>query len=218
MTIAAGPREMTDAEKEAWTLHLQKVPTPTIQVRTGLLPSQIAAAVDLGQVHARRAMQTSTAVLPEAPAPKPSAAAAAPAAAPVKPASKPAGDEGYLTTNKLLAWAQTSGVTRAVTLAARISEYLAELRRLQEQTSARARAQAEIERLTAELEAAKQALRQAGGTAAAKTSSKPDAARREYLAAIRAWAPGAGHDVPPRGKIPQHIQDAFDAEHPEARP
>lgn len=201
MTTATGPRPMTDAEREAWTLHLQKVPVPTIQARTKLVPSQIAAAVDLGQVHARLAMQSSTPVLLDSPSTTP-----VPGAAP-----KPATSESQLTTTKLLAWAEQSGLTRAVTLAARVREYLAELRKLQEQHDARTRAQAEVDRLTAELEAAKNALRQAGGGNAVRAAgTKPDADR---LAAIRAWAPGAGFEVAPRGRIAQNIEAAYDAAH-----
>ncbi len=32
-------------------------------------------------------------------------------------------------------------------------------------------------------------------------------------AAIRAWARSAGYDLPARGKIPQHVRDAFDIAH-----
>ena len=213
MTTATGPRPMTDTEREAWTMHLQKVPMPTIQARTELSPAQIAAAVDLGQVHARLAMQSSTAALLEPPAPAPptivvkSARTAPPAAA---------SDEACLSLADLLAWAGQSGVTRAMTLAARVNEYLAELGKIQQQHEARTKAQAKVERLTAELEAAKNELRQAGGSASIRpvaAKAKPDADRRERLAAIRAWAPGAGYDVSPLGRIPQHIEDAYDAAH-----
>lgn len=210
MTTTTGPRPMTDTERQAWTMHLQKVPVPTIQARTDLSPVQIAAAVDLGQVHARLAMKSSTAALLEPPAPVPPTVVVKSArTAPEAPAS----DEGRPTVAELIAWAEKSGVTRAMTLAARVNEYLAELRKIQEQHDARIRAQAKVDRLAAELEAAKNELRQAGGvnTRSAGSKSKPDESRRERLAAIRAWAPGVGHEVSPLGRIPQHIEDDYDA-------
>lgn len=207
MTTMTGPRPMTDAEKEAWTLHLQKVPVASIQQKTGLLPSQIAAAVDLGQVHARRAMESSTAVLP-APPPK--------VTAPKAPAPKPVDAEGYLTVTKLLTWAEQSGHTRALTLASRIRTSIDELRAFHAQHDARAKAQAEVDRLTAELEAAKAALKQAGGgqpRTVRPAGAKPDEGRREQLAAIRTWAAAAGFEISPLGRIPQGVVAAYNAAH-----
>lgn len=202
MTITTGPRPLTDAEKEAWTLHLQKIPVSEIQQRTGLLPSQIAAAVDLGQVHARQAMQSSTAVLlPEAPKPAPTPR---PAVAP------PSKDDRILSVGQLLVWAEQSGHARALTLAARIRANVDELRTFHAQHDARTKAQADIDRLMAELEAAKTALREAGGRSKPPAHApKPDA--RAERAAIRAWARMHGMEVADRGVLPDSIVTAYHA-------
>lgn len=44
---------MAPQEWEAYTLHLQRVPVETIEAQTGLTRPRIAAAVDLGQLHAQ---------------------------------------------------------------------------------------------------------------------------------------------------------------------
>jgi hypothetical protein len=206
MTTMTGPRPLTDAETEAWTLHLQKVPVPEIQTRTGLLPSQIAAAVDLGQVHARRAMQSSTAVLlPTEPKPTP---AAQPAPAPVSNGSR------ELSVGQLLTWAEQSGHTRALTLAARIRTAVDELRTFHVQHDARSKAQAEVDRLTAELEAAKAALRSVGAAAAkpAAPASVPAAGSvLSRTSAIRKWAQQNGIACSTFGRIPRDVEVAYDA-------
>lgn len=48
---------MTPAQREAFTLHAQRVPVETIQAKTELTRPQIAAAVDLGRRHAQAALQ-----------------------------------------------------------------------------------------------------------------------------------------------------------------
>jgi len=209
MTTTTGPRPMTDAEKEAFTLHLQKVPVPTIQARTGLVPSQIAAAVDLGQVHSRLAMKSSTAVLLEAPAqPKPPAVTVKSAAA-----APTVGDE-RISVGRLLTWAEETGPSKAKTLAARIRVQLDELRTIHAENDARVKAQAEVNRLTAELETAKAKLRAAG--AGGSRTSRPAGAvpapdRKEFLTTVRAWAAANGHAVNPLGRIPAHIMEAYRA-------
>lgn len=209
MTITTGPRPMSDAEREAFTLHLQKVPVPTIQVRTGLVPSQIAAAVDLGQVHARLAMKSSTAELLEQPVqPEP------PAITVRSAANAPDVDEGRVSVGRLLSWAEQSGPSKAKTLAARIRMQIDELRTIHAEHDARTKAQAEVDRLTAELEAAKAKLRAAGagghrtGRPAGITPA-PD--RKEYLATVRTWAAENGHACNPLGRIPGHVMEAYRA-------
>lgn len=123
-----------------------------------------------------------------------------------------------MTVTSVLRWAEGSGITRAMKIAARVREQLSELRSLQEQTEARAEAQADVDKLTAELEAAKARLRQASGKPAAPAVRRaagavPDPKRKERLDAIRAWAPGAGFEISPLGRIPKHIEEAFDAAH-----
>jgi hypothetical protein len=212
MTTATGPRPMTEAEQEAWTMHLQKVPIPSIEHHTKLTPAQIAAAVDLGQVHAQLRMQSSTAVLLETPAqPK------LPTVTVRSSTAGPALDDGRIPVGRLLAWAEETGPSKAKTLAARIKAQIDELRTIHAENDARTKAQAEVDRLTAELEAAKNALRQAGGsTNTRRAGAKPSAEARARAAAIRAWAPGAGFEVSVLGRIPQHIEDAYDAAHPAA--
>ena len=198
MTITTGPRQLTEAEKEAWTLHLQKVPVPEIQQRTGLMPSEIAAAVDAGQVHARLAMQSSTTVLIEGPTPPRPAAA-----------TSSVGD-ARATVGQLLAWAEQSGPSKAKTLAARIKAQIDELRAIHVENDARAKAQAEVDRLTAELDAAKSRLRQTGARSKPPAhASEPDA--KAERAAIRAWARTAGMEVGDRGILPDSIVTAYHA-------
>lgn len=205
MTTTTGPRPMTDAEREAFTLHLQKVPVPTIQTRTGLVPSQIAAAVDLGQVHARLAMQSSTAVLLEPPAlPKPPTIT-------VKSAAAAPTDNGRMPIGQLLTWAEQSGPSRAKTLAARIRTQVDELRVLHTENDARAKAQAEVDRLSAELEAAKARLRTVGSGAARPAGAMPAPDRKEFLATVRKWAAANGQHCNPLGRIPEHVLQAYRA-------
>lgn len=66
MTSTTGPRPLTEVEREAYTLHVQRVPGSSIQNQTGLTPAQIAAAVDLAKIHNRRVLQPAE---PAAPAP-----------------------------------------------------------------------------------------------------------------------------------------------------
>jgi len=52
---------MKPAEREAFTLHAQRVPVETIEEQTGLTRPQVAAAVDLGRLHAQAALQAEAA-------------------------------------------------------------------------------------------------------------------------------------------------------------
>ncbi len=203
----SGLRPLTDAEREAVTLHLQRVPVPTITMRTNLSSEQIAAAVEQNRLR----IQTEAAPATPRPAPPP---ATLPAARPPVVLDD--------TAEELLAWAEASGQTRPATLAARIRSQLTELSAIRAHDEARSHAQAEVDRLTAELEAAKAALREAGGktpatprTAERPAGRRPDPNRREQLAAIRTWAAANGHTVAPLGRIPQTVVDAYAAAHPE---
>lgn len=122
------------------------------------------------------------------------------------------------TIGALLAWAEGSDLTRARTLAARVREHLNEIHSLQEQTETRAKAQADIDRLTDELVAAKARLRGAGGKSqplptGRPAGTQPGPERKALLNAIRAWAAEQGTPVSPLGRIPQHVQAAYDAAH-----
>lgn len=63
--MKTGPRPMKPVEWEAYTLHLQRVSVETIEEQTGLRRPRIAAAVDLGRLHAQAALQEEAA--PEKP-------------------------------------------------------------------------------------------------------------------------------------------------------
>ncbi|QOR55802.1 MAG: hypothetical protein YHS30scaffold324_34 [Catenulispora phage 69_17] len=182
-------RDLTAPERKAVELRGRGATDAAIRVETGLTDQQIAAAVDRHATWQKLRGNT-----------------------------PPAEPEQRYTVTAVLRWAEASGLTRALTLAARVREQLAELRGLQEQTDARAKAQADVDKLTAELEAAKARLREAGGKQAAPTTRRthgavPDPARKERLDAIRAWAPGAGFEISPLGRIPRHVEVAFDAAH-----
>lgn len=58
---------MQPAEWEAYTLHLQRVPVEDIAEKTRLSRPRIAAAVDLGRLHAQAVLQTPA--IPAAPQP-----------------------------------------------------------------------------------------------------------------------------------------------------
>jgi len=72
-----GPRPMTRAEQDAFTLHIQRIPLADIEERTTLRRPRIAAAVDLAQVHAQLASQPP---VPVAEPPRPTASTRRPAA------------------------------------------------------------------------------------------------------------------------------------------
>jgi len=61
---------MTATEKEAFTLHAQLVPVQTIAEQLKLTRPQIAAAVDLGRLHARAALQPTAVPAPAAQPPR----------------------------------------------------------------------------------------------------------------------------------------------------
>lgn len=68
MSILTGLRPMTDAEREAAALYLQKEPVGDICMRTGLTRAQVAAAVDLSKAWAQ---QAAAAVAASDPIPRP---------------------------------------------------------------------------------------------------------------------------------------------------
>jgi len=61
---------MEPAEREAFTLHAQRVPVETIAEQTKLTRPQIAAAVDLGRLHAKAALQATVVPAPAAQPPR----------------------------------------------------------------------------------------------------------------------------------------------------
>lgn len=184
-------RALTPTERKAVELRQRGALDAAIRIETGLTAAQIDVAA-------------SRAAAWEELGGKPTAAAVE-------------RTDSYRTTNALLGWAEASGMARAMTLAARVREQLAELRRLQEETDARIRAQAEVDRLAAELAAARAKLR---GTISARPAgakrgrgAKPDAARAARLVAIRTWAAEAGYEISPLGRIPRYVELAYDAAH-----
>lgn len=64
MSILTGLRPMTDAEREAAALYLQKEPVGDICMRTGLTRAQVAAAVDLSKAWAQQAAAAVAASVP----------------------------------------------------------------------------------------------------------------------------------------------------------
>ncbi len=71
-----GPRPMSRAEQDAFTLHVQRTPLEEIEERTTLRRPQIAAAVDLAQIHAQLAARPPVPVAePQRPAPRRQSAA-----------------------------------------------------------------------------------------------------------------------------------------------
>jgi len=220
-TTMNGLRPLTDTERDAVAMHLQKVPVPTIAMRTGLTSAQIAAAVDQNRVLAQ-----ASAAKPAPPAvtfTPPATSAPTASITPTQPAAtEPAAKQNIAV---LLAWAKSSGNTRAMTLAARVREHLEELRNIRNRDEERTAAQAEVERLAAELEAAKARLKQAGGKTSAPSapnaSQRPHGAvpspdRKAHLAAVRTWAREQGHEVSDLGRVPAYIQTAYDAAHGDA--
>lgn len=186
-------RDLTSAERKAVDLRARGALDAAIRIETGLSPEQVDVAVQRHTAWQKLRGKTQA-----------SAALMTP--------------DIRRTVSALLTWAEGSGITRATTLAARVREQLAELRSLQEQDEERTQAQADIDRLTAELAAAKARLRGASGkTQTAPVIRGPGAVpgpeRKAYLDAIRVWAAGQGTPVNSLGRIPRHIQDAYDAAH-----
>jgi len=177
-------RALTAPEQKAVELRQRNATEAAIRIETGLSSEQVDVAV---QRHASWQKLRGKAA----------------SAALVQP-------EYRRTVSALLTWAEASGVARAMTLAARVREQLAELRSLQEQTDARAKAQAEVDRLAAELEAAKARLKEAGGRSKPSVqTAKPDA--KAERAAIRAWARMHGMEVANRGVLPDSVVTAYHA-------
>lgn len=177
-------RNLTPAELKAVELRARGATDAAIRAETGLHPDQVVVAVERHASWQKLRGKVASAAI-------------------VQP-------EQRRTVSALLAWAEGSGVTRAMTLAARVREQLAELRALQEQTEVRAQAQADVDRLAAELEAAKARLKEAGGRAKTPVHvAKPDA--KAERAAIRAWARMHGLVVADRGALPDSIVTAYHA-------
>jgi hypothetical protein len=182
-------RDLTPAERKAVDLRARGATDAAIRIETGLSAEQIDVAVKRHTAWQKMRGKAAAAEAIAAPDPR-------------------------RTISALLAWAEGSNLTRAMTVAARVREYLNELRNLQEQTEARAQAQADVDRLTAELEAAKAKLRQAGsGTARtgrpAGATPAPD--RKEFLATVRKWATDNGHEISPLGRLPENVMQAYRA-------
>lgn len=190
-------RSLTQREEKAVELHRRQIPMRAICVETGLDEEQIGVALE-------RDAQWQT--LRGQVAPKPPEVQVR--------STKP---DGYKTVGALLAWAEQSGTTRALTLAARVREGIAELRALAENHEARIAAQADVDRLSAELEAAKAKLRDFSGRSrsapagAAPASDHEDALTAEGRAAIRTWARENGHVVHERGSIRTEVVQAWRA-------
>ncbi len=180
-------RALTLAEQKAVELRQRGVATDAaIRVETGLTTEQVDIAVERHAAWQKLRGKVASAAI-------------------VQP-------EARRTISALLAWAEGSGLTRATTLAARIREQLDELRGLQEQNDVRAKAQADVDRLAAELDAAKARLKQAGGRAKALVqTSKPDAKAERVV--IRAWAHEMGLAVSDRGVLADSIVTAYHAAH-----
>lgn len=187
-------RPLTPIEEKAVELSQRGVPEYAITLQTRLSAEQITVALER---HAEWQQLSNGAKPPRAYVKRDAPARVElelnpPPAAETEPPRK-------LPTAALLAWAEQHGPSRAKTLAARIRESLVELRVLHSNDTARAEAAAEVERLTAELEAAKANLREVSGKTTAKStprstaalSDAPDRAERD---AIRAWA--KANDVP----------------------
>lgn len=187
-------RTLTPAEEKAVELRQRGATDAAIRIETGLHPDQVVVAVERHAAWQKLRGKVAASAAVTAPDPR-------------------------RTINALLKWAEDSGLTRAMTVAVRIREYLTELRTLQEQAEARVQAQADVDRLAAELEAAKARLRATGtgsrpGRPAGATPA-PD--RKEFLAAVRKWAADNGQPCNQLGRIPEHIMQAYRAATGDAR-
>ncbi|WP_098023728.1 histone-like nucleoid-structuring protein Lsr2 [Streptomyces sp. st115] len=119
---------------------------------------------------------------------------------------------------ELLDWATAHPAAAVRNRANRITADLAELTERRDTEAAQREAEEKVARAKAELERAQEELRtvKAGTrtTAAAPTAARTGSGRsREELAAIRAWAREAGHQVADQGMVPRRIQEAYDAAH-----
>ncbi|MXG30157.1 Lsr2 family DNA-binding protein [Streptomyces sp. YIM 132580] len=118
---------------------------------------------------------------------------------------------------ELLDWAAAHPAAQGRNRAARISTDLAELTERRDPEVAQHQAEEKFARIKAKLERAQEELRtvKAGPrtTAAAPPPSVRQAADREELAAIRAWAREHGHQLAAQGMVPRRIQEAYDAAH-----
>lgn len=192
-----------------------------VEDETGLTRAQIAAAV--GRTDANRHARPTPANVP-APKADPFAAHRVPKptvtrkSAPAEPAAPRVVVNGadLDAIEELLAWADEHGPSRAATLASRIRGHVDELRGIARRAEEVKERHDEVERLTAQLAAAREALRLANGqkqkAAAASSAPSMDRARSRQ---IREWARENGHQVSDRGSIPAAVLSAFDAAHQE---
>ncbi|HWU23367.1 MAG TPA: hypothetical protein VN088_17640, partial [Nocardioides sp.] len=168
--MSAIPGLRTSAEAVAVQLHYQGKPMSQIMINTGLNREQILAAID--DDTERRPPAPLPAPLPAPrPAPAPTRPPAAPAPAPrpdpaVMTQDAAAASLGITTPGALLKWAAAHPDKRVQAIGTRVRDGLDELRDRHAAEEKTREAAAEVDRLTAELEAAKERLRAAGGTPA----------------------------------------------------
>jgi hypothetical protein len=186
-------------------MHHDGVDTSHIAAATGLTTTEIETAV----ANAAAIRQASTHPVRSAPG--------APTAAPpvqlvrsdaAKAATAPR-TRGTIT--ELLSWAQRHDDTRLRAAARRILDGLDDLRSRRATEEAARDAAAAVERLTAELRAAKQHARATG----AAISTPPDLFAEATDAEIRRWAADLGRRVPRYGPVPQRIRDDYYDAHPD---
>jgi hypothetical protein len=184
-----------------------------VEDETGLTRAQIAAAV--GRADANRAARPTPANVQ---APKPTPKPMAPASryrSPVIEVTPTAVVNGadLDTVDELLEWAEKDGPARAQSLAAKIRLQVEELRGISRRAEQVADAQEQVERLTAQLSAAREALRLAGGQKAKAAAPAPIVERTRNLE-IRAWARENGLEIGERGTIPAPVLAAYADAHP----
>lgn len=143
-----------------------------------------------------------------------------PGAAPAAAADRRRVEPDELDTDELLEWADKVGYTRASTLTSRIRTAVEELRELRRREHVVAEKRTRVTVLERQLRQARQELREAAGTK--KTTAVPiDEASgssghaKAERTRIREWAAANGRQVAERGSIPETIQAAYRAVHPE---
>lgn len=202
------------------------VPLAVIADEYGVSVEQVKAAVD----RARAARAASG--RPQLPPPSTGAVngtvRAAVIAAPVAKTGRTAAAEAAVTAVKkqldtgdlytieeLVDWGRTIGITRAATLAERVESAAGELRPMLARREEIDERKAEVAAAEEALRAARAALAQASGTRIPAAASRASASNGgSSTAAIRSWALEHGYDVKPRGLLPGHVIDAYNAVHP----
>lgn len=221
-----GLRELTDTERRAVEMFHREEPIELIKVETGLTRPQIAAAVGQARALAATPAPAPAAVAPPSPQrvpayqPSPELAASASRvadraqrmAAAATQVQSDIDDVQAWAIEDLLKWADQDGRTRARTLAARTRLGVKELRDLAGRGEKVREAESQIQTLSAQLAAAKEALRLAKGQKP-PTTSAPKA--KGQTAVIRAWAKANGYQVADLGIIPGTIIEAYHAAHPD---